>query len=292
MFTKLKYLYFLKYLYLLLFACVLQSPHLQALPTTNSGQAYINECAAAGVPIPPDWGNSKWKYKSKIDNPVISKSNAAHVYYYDSLSPKGICIALPRVNSAGTVTLLGVICQGNDTSKACFWDNSTFTLPSLTTPKPLSDFTGGAGLLGKSGGVCTECHAGENVFNILPLTATDFSGTGISTKPNDYVAPLVAQAWPQNEVPNTVDGACNVCHSKSVYGRLPRLSTEVEGFCDTMLRHTFDNGDMPPAGAPPGDYAAHYTALFAACELPPPTDTPTPVIVDLNPTQIWQVAFY
>jgi hypothetical protein len=282
----------LKYPYLLLFAFISHSSHLQALPTTNSGQAYINECAAAGVPIPPDWGSSKWKFKSKIDNPVISKSSTAHVYYYDSASPKGICIALPRVSSSGTVTLLGIICQGNDTSKACFWDNSTFTLPSLTTPKPLADFTGGAGLAGKTGGVCTECHAGENVFNILPLTATDFSSTGISTKPNDYVAPLVAKEWPQNSTPNTVEGACNVCHSKSVFGRLPQLSTDVEGFCDTMLQHTFDNGDMPPAGSPAGDYAGHYAALFAACKLPPPTTPPTPVPVDLNPTQIWQVAFY
>lgn len=238
----------------------------QALPTSNSGQAYINECAAAGVPIPPDWGNAKWKYRNRITNPMISTSLAAHVYYYESTAPRGICMALPRVSSSGRVELLGIICQGNDTNKACFWDNPTFTLPGLTTPKPLANFTGGAGLLGQTGGVCTSCHAGENAFNIVPNTATDLSSLGISTKPNDYVAPLIAQSWPQNSRPNTIAGACDVCHSKAVVGRLPQFSTEVSGFCDAVLRHTFNNSTMPPPGAPAGNYAAHFTAFFAACD--------------------------
>lgn len=264
----------------------------QALPTSNSGQAYVNECAAAGVPIPPDWGNAKWKYKDKINDPMISTNLTAHVYYYQSTTPRGVCIALPRVSGTGEVKLLGIICQGNDTNKACFWDNSTFTLPSLTTPKPLANFNGGAGLLGQSGGECTRCHAGENAFNIVPNTATDLSALGVSTKPNDYVAPLVAQTWQQNAMPNDIAGACDVCHNKSAVGRLPKFSNEIngDGFCDSVLRHTFNNNTMPPTGAPPGNYAAHFTAFFSACELPP--TTPPPQVVTLSPTQIWQVSFY
>lgn len=278
-----------------LFGLQLQS-HVRADSTTNSGQAYIEECAAAGVPVPPDWGDTAWKGNGWLDpdkNLLVlyieslgsSTAPNAKVFYYESSNPKGVCIALPRTFDNGGVQTLGIICQG-DNGKACFWDNSTFTLSSINESKPLLDFTGGADLVGKGGGVCTSCHAGENVFIIHPNTALDLTTSrGINLKPREYAMPIVDGSWPQNERPNTIDGECSTCHNQFRAGRLPQLSTAIqplptndfprpEGYCNTIL--TFVYGlTMPPDGtAPSTAFETHWENMLSACGEPPPALKP------------------
>jgi hypothetical protein len=252
----------------------------KAIPTANSGQAYIDECRNAGVPIPPDWGDSRWVWNGALTNPFISTSLNAQVYYYKpNTSPAGICYALPRMDGNGVVKLLGIICQGNETSRACFWDNSAngvqFDVPTINTFTPLSRFAGGAALNGATGGTCTNCHAGENVFNIHPGTPLDLAAKGITVKPNSFVQPIVHASWPQNTSPNTVDGACGTCHNQSVVGRFPRLSTEVSGHCDIMAT-AWSRGSMPPPGTPDSpDFREHFLAMQQAClQTAPPAPPP------------------
>lgn len=179
-----------------------------AVPKTNlSGQAYINECRAQGVPVPPDWGSNLWVSRGTLDKKFIVKLNEAEVFTYESTTPRGICVALPRY-PAGSATVgafaLGIICQGNDSNKACFWDSAEYAnipLSGNVTPIVSPSFNGGAALYGKGGGVCSDCHAGQNAFVVHPGSPLAL-GSGL--KARGWVKPLVHPGWPQNPGPTTV----------------------------------------------------------------------------------------
>jgi len=113
------------------------------LATVNSGQAYINECAAAGVPIPPPIGQldpagvSGWKSQGFIPSAAqFIVGTPAEVRTFES--PQGMCIALPRYmgTSLDTVELDGVICLSKTTSRVCFWDNQMGAAASRSRPAP------------------------------------------------------------------------------------------------------------------------------------------------------------
>ena len=92
-----------------------------------SGQAYIDACAAAGVPVPPPWGDKRWKSNGRLQTKFILETEVAEVFWYQSKSPVGVCIALPRwkENDKKNVNVgaLGIICQGHTTGTSCYWDN-------------------------------------------------------------------------------------------------------------------------------------------------------------------------
>ncbi len=173
--------------------------------TTNSGQAYINECTAAGVPIPPPInvldpaGLTGWKSQGFIptgDQFIVG--TPAEVRTYRSTSPEGMCYSLPRYtdSSLSTFALDGVICMGKQTSKVCFWDNQwtnpvtglveAFDIPA-TTQIPIGVPTtaggkyqaGGKEIEFGPGGVCTDCHAGENPYIIHPQSNLATSGAPV-----------------------------------------------------------------------------------------------------------------
>ncbi|HEY6139947.1 MAG TPA: hypothetical protein VI670_19500 [Thermoanaerobaculia bacterium] len=263
--------------------------------TVNSGQAYINECMAARVPIPPSIGvldpagTAGWKSQGfiPIPNQFIGQNmgpSPAEVRTFKSTSPSGMCYALPRYTdlSKSTVGLDGVICLSEETSKVCFWDNqmmgSGFSFPAGTqipigVPNLAVDSmgryqAGGFELLGGSGGICTDCHAGENPYITHPkadlgggvLWETLQSGQGLPTfAPNRY-DPLVAAAWPQNQLSQaaaTVPGACGGCHVKGFRGRFPHLSNELPGYCFTVLTKAYQQTMPPPPPATnPGSQVA------------------------------------
>jgi hypothetical protein len=251
--------------------------------TTASGQAYIDECANAGVPIPPDWGSSQWQNNGALSNVFISQSLNARVFYFESASPAGVCYALPR-DDGSDIVLLGIICMGRSSSKVCFWDNqendSGFDIP-LGDSVPLTDFAGGGELLGGSGGVCTGCHAGENPFVIHPGSALDLSGLGIDTVPNAWYDPMVHPNWPQNAGPLTIfDGVapapgeqqCTSCHVGGAgnAGRFPKISTLLNGgaaYCGAVLAPALAQ-TMPPGSPGDPDYANQRDALQALCSAP------------------------
>jgi hypothetical protein len=248
------------------------------LVTTNSGQAYINECMAAGVPIPPTIGvldpngTAGWKSLGFIpEAEQFIVGTPAEVRVFES--PAGMCIALPRYTSAAktTVQLDGVICLSRTTSKVCFWDNqmskvgfffATGTKIPIGVPNlainPMGQYqAGGAELEGGSGDVCTDCHAGENPYIIHPesdlgggLLMDDLSVLLPTFGPDRYV-PIVAASWPQNQLshaPPLVPAACGSCHTLGGAGRFPHLSKELPGYCGTILAQAINK--TMPLGAP------------------------------------------
>lgn len=120
-----------------------------------------------------------------------------------------------------------------------------------TAIDPLGRYqAGGFELLGGAGGVCTDCHAGENPYITHPKSNL---GGGIfwedprnvqglpTFAPNRY-DPLVPAAWPQNDLSqagSTVPGVCSACHLKGSAGRFPHLSNQLQGYCGTILPQAY-----------------------------------------------------
>ena len=198
----------------------------------------------------------------------------------------GLCMALPRYTDTTltTVRLDGVVCLGRTTSKACFWDNQSnrvgfdyasgdiipigFADPAIN-PAGLYQ-AGGGELFGGSGGICTDCHAGENPFIIHPEVVLEnaLPGTGART----FVAngltmaeftvpplslplfarqrydPIVPASWPQNGLSQAdpfVPPKCLTCHTRGGAGRLPHISSELESYCPSVLAIAV-RGRSPP----------------------------------------------
>lgn len=248
------------------------------LSTMAGGVAYINECIDNGVPRPPAWGDAAWQPTGALinENEFISRSSKARPYVYQSSSPVGACIALPRaIGNSDVATLLGIICVGKESGNSCFWDNQTTTCDSdpMTpcpesynidiTPSPLleisSSFLGGADLLGGQGGQCTACHAGENPFVIHPGTALghpglDVGGVTTQTMPDRFHDPIVHPLWYQNERSSTLTdlpeaSRCASCHAvqptgvlgSANGGRLPQLSQALRNdYCSAVIKNAIN----------------------------------------------------
>lgn len=279
----------------------------------GAGLVYWNQCDDAQVPLPPVWNyedafhgvnGTKWVNAGILEDEFISGALVAEVFYSASTDPPGVCIALPRSRMDANnipvdngIDLLGVICQGTGSattpSAACFWDskgvdrfdtlNFTETCQITaggyvtTTGKPC--FIGGTDLdasKGATGGTCTNCHRGENVFIMHPATVL---GVTIPNRmPFDWVDPIVDASWPQNPGPTTLalpNDACTTCHNRSANpllfgGRFPELSPG-DDYCGTVLTRSFGR-TMPhpinPMNPPPNpeDFPS-YQALLAACGL-------------------------
>jgi hypothetical protein len=252
---------------------------ISAASTELSGAAYINQCAQAGVPIPPDWGTNQWVNRGSLTIDFLGSTPDAEVYTYESDAPEGLCIALPR-SAGNTIGLLGIICLGRASSNACFWDNQEND-QQVPIPKgtivPLADFAGGAELFEGSGGVCTDCHAGENPFVIHPDTNLGLPNLdGLDLRSDEWYKPLVHSAWPQNVGPtNLLDGVsspkgmCTLCHTQTMGGgRFPEPSTATPGYCGAVLSQARTR-TMPPGNPGDPNYASHVGALLAACSNPP-----------------------
>jgi hypothetical protein len=203
--------------------------------------------------------------------------------------PLGMCIALPRYtdNTKTTVQLDGVICLGQASSEVCFWDNQMngmgFFFPAGTkipigvpdtSINPLGQYqAGGFELNNGSGGICTECHAGQNPYIIHPnsnlgggllmgqLNQPPLSLPTFSARRYD---PLVPASWPQNQLsqsPALVPAVCASCHyAGGTGGAFPHLfgiaqpngKVEPRGYCSTILDQAISR-TMPPSD--PGAYA-------------------------------------
>lgn len=258
--------------------------------TVNSGAAYVGECSMAGVPTPPTInlmdpaGLAGWKSQGFIPTgDLFIEGTPAEVRTFQSTSPEGMCIALPRYTDAtlSEAYLDGVICMGKQTSKVCFWDNQ-WTLPGATRPVGFSIPAGtqipiGAPVTaggkyqagGKEiefgpGNVCTDCHAGENPYIIHPKTNLAPAGSPVkrwetlSRAPQNLPTmavnrydPIVAASWPQNQLSqagSTLLGECSGCHVKGDAGRFPHLSNQIPQYCSTILAQAITRTMPPGAG--------------------------------------------
>jgi len=249
-----------------------------AFATDAQGQAYRDQCAAAGVPIPPDWGASGWVSRGELTEEFISTELEAEVFTWESASPAGMCIALPRWNADGRARFLGIICLSERWSKACFWDNQSGGeqfFPARDETRPLSDFGGGADLTNVDAGKCTACHAGRNPFVIHPGTALGLPNlAGLPLEPDDWYEPIVRPDWPQNPGPLATSGACSSCHRDGGSGgAFPQINRELRGYCNNVLGPAIERTmPTPDPGALAG--TAHPNALLALCSAEPPGETP------------------
>lgn len=248
---------------------------------------YIGQCRDAGVPIPPDWGDSQWNFVGVLENEFIDSSSEAHAYSYTSSSPEGTCVALPRVSAGGnTIGVFGIICLGIETENACFWDKYSTPIAQLNGNIPLEDFISGVDFTGAAGN-CSSCHAGENPFVIHP-NANVAGGANITV---DWHFPIFNPSWPTNPGPVTLSSdtsysnvdwynpfswfsernsgaSCVACH------KLPDAGHNVlrnEGYCDAVVGKAAQV-TMPPSGSPAGwgnsnssDYQVHIEQLWGLC---------------------------
>jgi hypothetical protein len=245
--------------------------------TASGGAAYRTECANAGVPIPPDMGDPRWISRGVIPRTelFIARGMDAEVLTYESAAPIGMCIALPRFDRSNTVKADGVICVGKVSSKVCFWDNekngNVFTF-TRGTARPFSDFGGGTELVGTVGGVCSNCHAGENPFVIHGDVLGSLAGI-LPTFPNNWYDPIVRTGdtvpWPENPGPMNAPGACVGCHVQGSAGRLPHLSNGLKDYCDSVLRPSI--GALPVATRPPPSMPPGSPGSLAPGGVPTPT---------------------
>jgi hypothetical protein len=83
------------YRYLVVLVLLLAASAAHAMPINSGGAAYVAECLNAGVPTPPDWGSSLWRPNGTLERPFISTTLKAEVYFYESQTPRGVCMALP-----------------------------------------------------------------------------------------------------------------------------------------------------------------------------------------------------
>ncbi len=266
---------------------------------TDGGMAYVNECIAAGVPVPSTVLGPGWVRHfdvatggAGIDPPFIAPRYEgypleAELWSWSSSNPRGICLALPRWQldapndpnpNVNTAAAFGVICQGQASSTACFFDNPRRRYFARDAGHPIENFVGGIDLTGNDQGVCTDCHAGANAFVIHPekpafrhLRSNQQRLQLLGTLSGWY-NPLVVETWPQNRgpftalarYPNPSGASCTTCHE------LPRVSRETPGYCYSILQEALGRTTetMPPVNgldasvyAPGGEYFDHR-ALF------------------------------
>lgn len=246
------------------------------LKTNATGEEYIKECREAGVPIPPPMYADPWKNRGVFSNEFIDESGFADLWFYESRDPEGACLALPRYGSSNgkTANLLGLICVGKKTSKACFWDNPKTKKFVRDVSVSIEEFVGGADLATNGQGTCTACHAGENPFVVHPDKAP-FSGLTPKLMPDNWHDPLVHPSWPQNPGPTSVldtvnsQYQCDSCHQQGGAGRFPDVSDpSISSYCSVVLEQSVFGGPkrtMPQGLGPIWGYFNHIDALLSLC---------------------------
>jgi hypothetical protein len=201
--------------------------------------------------------------EDKVFDAGSTKYDRTEVWVYVSNNPEGICYALPRILPGGAINLLGMICQGKASGKACFWDNKEPVTNNPVTPVNGLDpakLAGGDTLEEK----CVDCHRGDNAFVITPGTPlqrdddkTDVDNPPygpISTMPpregwinepvpppgTKPVPPAVTGTMPTSLSPKLAgDGSgCQSCHA------IPKVTIKYCG----LVRKMVENKIMPPGG--------------------------------------------
>jgi hypothetical protein len=232
------------------------------LPAPRSHQQYGADCLAAGVPLPPAFDSGLWVSKGNLGpDGHFTSEPVVDILAYESTSPGGVCVALPRKAATATdIQLVGVICQ-SDGGKGCFWDNvpddtpadqpgGRFVKPTIAE-FDISKFRNGDQLFED----CTNCHRGDNVFLIHGTELESVprrksaqryhpipEGTKASyVRAEERVWSNPARTRPGNDdnlmrPDGCGDGACH---------QLPALGWK---YCTDVLKPAITRGLMPPSG--------------------------------------------
>jgi hypothetical protein len=263
----------------------------QAIFTQNAGLFYELECEANGVPRPANVLDSNWVNHGVITDVFISPQDDITGIPLESelwslTTPEGICLALPRWFTGGPnynrASLFGVICMGQQSGKACFWDNPRGMYFARNTSHPLALFAGGEALLRNGQGVCSDCHAGENPFVIHPdkeafkSLLLDPVRKPLLLPRSGWHEPIIPGGWPANPGPTNVlvgrpGSSCEACH------KLPDVSRHLPDYCDVILKmatsratetmpRPFDGEDAADYAARRATFSPHTTALLGFCQ--------------------------
>lgn len=224
----------------------------------NSGADYSRECELNGVPVPKYVLGPGWVNHGVVDDVFESPTAAlpgggpaypleAELWSFTSLQPRGICLALPRWFTdgpeAGKAALFGVICMGQQSAKACFWDNPRANFFERGVARSMDDFVGGADLVANNQGICSDCHAGENPFVVHPEKAA-FEKLRLNDVRRDlmmpnggWYQPIIPNRWPSNPGPTSrlsgrTGASCTECH------KLPEMSNQIPGYCGVRYQAT------------------------------------------------------
>ncbi len=284
----------------------------QALRDIPGGEDYLALCRKQGVPPPPDWeapnGMSRgdWDFEGNLETNFLTLGDPTEVWSFRSSSPEGVCIALPRFDDDDWIGANGIICLGTETGNACFYDRADL---DANQSYGIDEFQAGDDLMG--GGVCSDCHAGENPYVVHPSEPLNL---GAAIRSPIWHVPLVKPSWPKNPGPSNIldlidlpagQSECKECHVAGFAGRFPdvnalNLATPVSsnnplglsGYCRRVMEGAL-NG-IPSAGGSEGptmgltpmglptlldpDFDVHRNAMLALCsqEVPPPGQVPVP----------------
>ena len=220
-------------------------------PLPATATQYMKDCDAAGVPVPPKWGDPAWVKRGPLEpKDVFVSKDKPKVDVYTYTTPSGICYALPRLDAGGTIKLLGQICQNKSNGKTCFWDNkdpSDGATPLTVAPGLGPEKMAGADKLDEN---CSQCHRGDNAFIMHPGTPLELSPqnpcTGGGNRPSDAsarYAPIGAPKFqnpPSDPALNGKLSECNTCHE------IPKLT---KAYCNNVLEPMITSKGMPPDGS-------------------------------------------
>ena len=229
---------------------------------------YEIRCRDLGVPIPPDWGSLSWFSEGELSTTLLTDDQKIYIFSYESSQPAGLCVALSR-GDQGFVTNLGVICQGQDSGRACFWDIGGQPVPDAV---PISEFLSADEI---SFNLCTACHQGPNAFLIHPGTALDL---GPLTQSSIWYTPVAPDTWPPNPQPSTQlnevelgsdDSSCLTCHNEQSNTQLPTIDENSFFYCWSVLKPALKE-TMPPGSISDPKYQKHRDALLNLCEMNDP----------------------
>lgn len=253
-----------------------------------AGDPYVETCRAAGVPIPPPWGDPSWvKVAQLTSGRIFALDPRLDTILYSYQDPKvaGGCAALPRMRNGGIVAL-GIICQ-SATGRACFWDNkarlasvdpsgrrfqATISDPGQIRPEIVAN---GDSLIEN----CTACHRGSNVFI---LHHEDMLALPASGAKDTYVPVSGQSTWANKPLSSSTVPQCATCHDDS--NRLGALDLQ---YCSTVILpsissfrwqqnqvgqwqvvdiHGGKGAPMPPAGETKADYARDIALIKSECK--------------------------
>lgn len=220
--------------------------------------AYISDCRANSVPIPPDWP-SGWTNSGDLPFALnfLESGPDTEVWTYEDPGGLGLCYALPR-QEAGYISLVGIICQSESTGKACFWDNIDAAtgrrIEGVGITLRINGLKDGSNLAEN----CTECHRGYNAFLVHPTTPL---GAPADRDPAVRYSPIGQAGWSNPPAFATVgSGACAGCH------QLAALNPSICAILELAAEKTMPDPADPAGWANPDPpYAAHITAIQTAC---------------------------
>lgn len=237
-------------------------------PPARKMSPYMTECEKNGVPLPPPWGSPDWTNAGNLPaGQIFALPQFSNVEVWTFQTPLGICIALPRKDKNGDIQALGIICQGTESGKACFWDNIDGAGNKITGANTKgmdpADIQDGSVLKEN----CTACHRGDNVFIVHPGTPLEIPPKKPGDPaPTDTTKPTYTPVSGQPNWGNEplgfplAGGECDTCHS------IPKLTKDYCAILKQAVGKT-----MPPPPDTVKDHANDVKKLKDECNKLDPT---------------------